>query len=106
MGHWYKVHLVLGFEQQEVWGVHAEELQQVEDRDYEVKHGVAEAAHEIVHGMIHHHRRRRIGVPLRYPPMQHLHKQSCHIHEASIHSRTQGSTYILLYSNLLHTQPA
>ena len=51
-------HLVLGFKQQEVWGVHAEELQQVEDWQDEVKHGVAEAAHKVIQRMIHGHRRR------------------------------------------------
>lgn len=49
------MHLVLGFQQQEVWGVHSEELQQVENGQNEVKHCMAEAAHKVIQGVVHSH---------------------------------------------------
>jgi hypothetical protein len=40
--------LVSGLYEEEFWRVHAKELEQVEDRDDEVKQGMSEAAHKVI----------------------------------------------------------
>jgi hypothetical protein len=41
-------YLVSCLYEEKVWCVHAKELQQIKDRDDEVKEGVAEAAHKVI----------------------------------------------------------
>lgn len=69
---WQRVHLVLGLQQKDVRGVHAEQLQQVEHGHDEVEERVAKAAHKVVQGCVHGDRGGRVGVSLWDAPMQHL----------------------------------
>ena len=65
-------HLVGGLYEEELRGVHPEQLHEVEDREDEVKQGMPEAAHKVIQRVEHHHWSIRVGIPLWYPTMNNL----------------------------------
>ena len=65
-------YLVWGLYEQELGGVHPEQLHQVEDWEDEVEQGMPEAAHKVIQRVEHCHRSIRVGILLRNSPMHHL----------------------------------